>query len=126
MKWKRSGILLLSISVALLLIIGGLIVYQMRASNGKQVVLSTLDDDECYQVLYDLGVRIPEKFSDTARDGFLNGGIRETVAILEDDPDHDFVVGSVTLHFFYEDIRAAVKEYYGIPSDTAVGDRVYK
>lgn len=89
--------------------------YQSNATSAnKKVVLSTLDNDECYKTLYNMGIRIPDEFSDQTKDRLRNGGLKEIIKTLESNPDYNFAVSYTVAHNFIESIRKAVKSYYGI------------
>lgn len=70
-----------------------------------RVRLSSFDNEQCKQFLLDQGVTAPEEFS--------NMDFRGLIADLEDDPDMAVILGWTALADFTEEIRAAVKSYYG-------------
>ena len=67
-------------------------------------------EKECRQVLADYGVTIPEKFSDTT--------IKSMFAQFEEDPDMAIVLGWTDLANLSEEVRAVVKAYYGLDTES--------
>lgn len=76
----------------------------------EKPLLSSLSEEECRQVLADYGVTIPEKFSDTT--------IKSMFAQFEEDPDMAIVLGWTDLANFSEEVRAVVKAYYGLDTES--------
>lgn len=71
--------------------------------------LSEMEDDQLIQYMTDWEISIPENVGIDS--------IREMIVELEDDPDHPAaVLGWTVMMDLYEDIRHAVKRYYGIVS----------
>lgn len=69
--------------------------------------LSSLSEEQCLQTLTELGVTIPKELK--------NIDILSIVNDLEEDPDRPAPVVSYTLaHELFENVRSAVKEYYGV------------
>ena len=92
-----TGIMLLMLVVSIL---------SSCSARTQKPKLSELEEDLYIQYLEDHGVVFP--------DNYVASEIRKIIAELEADPDRPAPVVSWTvLSDFYEELRAAVKEYYG-------------
>lgn len=110
---KRSIVLIL---LAVALTVGGMSSCSGR-SNGEldetEARLSSLDEETCMEVLADMGVEVPQSLSGLPD---IAGRTKQFIAELEADPDKVYVVSHTGMSDYIEDIRAAVKRYYGIDS----------
>lgn len=90
------------------------------AETESKTQLSSLDNAELYEALNNLGVTIPDELSDTTKEYLLNGGLKEIVEILEDDPNHfdSIAINYTVASDFYKEIRYAIERYYGTQSNT--------
>ncbi len=108
------------ISFALLLVLVlCLCIFASTASVGEpeatesKVKLSELSENECMELLSKMDVRIP---ADLIRSGIDVPGLVKLVFIfLDKDPDELLMVSYRPDRALYEDIRAAVIQYYGLP-----------
>ena len=68
--------------------------------------LSELNEEQGRAMLKTLGI--------TDTKDFTWEGIQEMIAVLEEDPDHPVTVSYTAAAEFFEELRGAVKQYYGI------------
>lgn len=81
--------------------------YGIKTSDHTEIrKLSSLSDEEIYAILNGHGVIIPDALKDIDIKGLIKG--------FEEDPDRANPVDYSLLQNLWEDIRRAVKEYYGI------------
>lgn len=77
----------------------------------EKPILSSLSEEECRQVLADYGVTVPEKFGDITIKGLF--------AHFEDDPDTPVnYLGWTDLADFSEEVRAVVRAYYNLDTES--------
>ena len=69
-------------------------------------VLSSFSDEDCREFLLKYGIEIPEELSGI--------DLQELFARFEENPDVEIVVGWSVLAKFSEQVRYAVRDYYGI------------
>lgn len=86
-------------------------------SNGEldenEAKLSSLDEETCMEVLADMGVEVPQSLSGLPD---IAGMTKQLIAELETDPDKVYIFSYIGMNEYIEDVRAAVKSYYGIDS----------
>lgn len=69
-------------------------------------LLSSLSDEQCRAFLLAHGISVPEELNDI--------DLPKLFARIEENPNMVITIGWTTLAEFIEEVRAAVKEYYGI------------
>jgi hypothetical protein len=105
---KRKGFFVLAAGVVFLCVIVACV---SNSGEKEKKQLSTLDEDECLAFLTDMGVTIPEEFRNHDDLGLR---VKEIISDLEADPDRPSAVSYSVAAEFFEDIRGAVKRYYGL------------
>ena len=73
-------------------------------------ILSSISEEERAEVLSSMNVVVPEGLKDV--------NIVGIVSRLEEDPDMEFRFSYSVINDLCEDLRAAVKKYYGIQDET--------
>lgn len=71
----------------------------------EKVLLSSLDQEQLLEILSKMGVDIPEELAGI--------NIKELIAYIESEPDLLSVIDYVVADDFLEELRGAVKSYYG-------------
>lgn len=110
---KRLFALLLSLSMIFSIGVCSAFAETDLSENENCVLLSSLNDEECRDFLLSQGVTIPEEFSDM--------DLPKLFADFENDPDMVISLGWIDLANFIEEIRSAVKSYYGINTAPSAG-----
>ncbi len=112
----------LSISRNSIIIVAGIIVmvllllwyWNYRESNKK---LSDMTVDECIQFMEDMNVEIPEEFQDKDIRAIAEDVLEKMKWLEEYNLEVPVGVSYTVLADFYEDIRHAMREYYGLESN---------
>ncbi len=74
--------------------------------------LSSLGEEELAEFLSSMNIVIPEELKDI--------DIRGMISTLEENPDAVCVVSHTNAAKLFEDVRAAVKKYYGIQEEAEI------
>ena len=82
----------------------------MESRDLDKVELSSLKESECMEILSDLGVEFPQKSQNDIGDS----GLMRIIAELEIDPEKEYIINNTKAADLIEDIRRAVKQYYGL------------
>ena len=73
-------------------------------------ILSSISEEERAEFLSSMNIVIPEELKDA--------DIVAIISDLEENPDMPFIFGWTKLYDLCEDLRTAVKKYYGIQDET--------
>ena len=91
-----------------------------NAASDETLRLSELSPEECIDFLKSYGVSIPDKFEDEV---MWAPFIHDIMVKVENNPQITFHYNYSVQHYFANDIKDAVKEYYGI-NESAAQSRV--
>lgn len=91
-----------------------------NAANEDERRLSDLSAEECIEFIKFYGVEIPDKFEDEMTWAPF---VHDIIVQVEANPNTVFSFNYSVLHFFANDIKCAVNEYYGV-SETPIQSRV--
>ena len=112
MKTKKFSALLISI-VLIFCIVAFVIV---KCASSSKIILSTMSENECIEFVKKSGIEIPEDF---AQQDWLGEFIKEAICAVENDPNYEFVYSYTVSLDFYNAIKNAVNNYYGINNQSA-------
>lgn len=96
---------------AFVVLICVILFFIIRPFEKKKARLSSLDENECLMFLQDMGVTIPDELRNRNNLGSI---VKQIISELEKNPDLQKTASYSVAEEFVEDIRRAVKQYYGL------------
>lgn len=104
---------------ALCMLVSAIPSASVKAIGEEKQVLSSLDNESCYEMLTANGFVFPEELCQSKKEEIvLNGGLRKAVSYLEEDLNYGSTVSHPIRYAIYESLREAVINYYGYDTNT--------
>lgn len=83
--------------------------------SSSKPALSALSEQECLEFLSKNGIEIPIDFQDNLE---LGKHVKKIISEVEADPHKVYVVSYTVAYDFFQEIKEAVNNYYGVTNDT--------